>query len=121
MYTPAHKQCDTSKAPGQVVHPIPEQYLHQYIERKTESRGELGGYAPKEALCMCKDRALSACPGEWEPGCDLGNNPDHVSIVEVVTTTKLTFEEWWSKGCYSKMGYNDVWAEIVWIAAQQNV
>lgn len=26
---------------------------------------------------MCKDRALSACPGEWEPGCDLGNNPAH--------------------------------------------
>ena len=27
-----------------------------------------------EPLCMCKDRALSACPGEWELGCDLGNN-----------------------------------------------
>ena len=26
---------------------------------------------------MCKDRALSACPGEWEPGCDLGNNAAH--------------------------------------------
>lgn len=21
-----------------------------------------------KALCMCKDRAASACPGEWEPG-----------------------------------------------------
>lgn len=27
-----------------------------------------------EPLCMCKDRPLSKCPGEWEPGCDLGNN-----------------------------------------------
>jgi hypothetical protein len=34
--------------------------------------------AGAEARCMCKDRALSACPGEWEPGCDLGNNPAHV-------------------------------------------
>ena len=33
--------------------------------------------AQQEPLCMCKDRALSACPGEWEPGCDLGNNPAH--------------------------------------------
>jgi len=39
---------------------------------------ELG--AASEARCMCKDRALSACPGEWEPGCDLGNNPAHVRV-----------------------------------------
>lgn len=25
-------------------------------------------------LCHCKDRLISECPGEWEPGCDLGNN-----------------------------------------------
>lgn len=30
---------------------------------------------PSKVLCMCKDRTLGACPGEWEPGCDLGNNP----------------------------------------------
>ena len=29
-------------------------------------------------MCLCKDRPLSACPGEWEPGCDLGNNPAFV-------------------------------------------
>ena len=34
--------------------------------------------AVSEARCICKDRALSACPGEWEPGCDLGNNVAHV-------------------------------------------
>jgi hypothetical protein len=28
-------------------------------------------------LCMCKQRLLSDCPGEWEPGCDLGNNEKH--------------------------------------------
>lgn len=31
-------------------------------------------------LCMCKDRLLSKCPGEWEPGCDLGNNPAFVAV-----------------------------------------
>ena len=38
--------------------------------------------AASEARCMCKDRALSACPGEWEPGCDLGNNPEHVRVYQ---------------------------------------
>lgn len=28
----------------------------------------------EQPLCQCKDRAASICPGEWEPGCDLGNN-----------------------------------------------
>lgn len=32
------------------------------------------------ARCMCKDRALTDCPGEWEPGCDLGNNAEHVRV-----------------------------------------
>lgn len=30
------------------------------------------------AVCACKDRPLAECPGEWEPGCDLGNNPKYV-------------------------------------------
>lgn len=30
------------------------------------------------AMCQCRDRQLSACPGEWEPGCDLGSNPAFV-------------------------------------------
>jgi hypothetical protein len=25
--------------------------------------------------CSCGDRHKDQCPGEWEPGCDLGNNP----------------------------------------------
>jgi hypothetical protein len=45
--------------------------------------GSNDGLGPgAEALCMCKDRALSACPGEWEPGCDLGNNQAHVSVYQ---------------------------------------
>jgi hypothetical protein len=36
--------------------------------------------APAEPLCMCKDRVLSKCPGEWEPGCDLGANEKYVQV-----------------------------------------
>lgn len=28
--------------------------------------------------CACKTRAASDCPGEWEPGCDLGANENFV-------------------------------------------
>lgn len=28
--------------------------------------------------CACNDRAASACPGEWEPGCDLGANEKYM-------------------------------------------
>ena len=31
----------------------------------------------QEPLCACKDRPASECPGEWEPGCDLGANPKY--------------------------------------------
>jgi hypothetical protein len=30
--------------------------------------------------CACGDRDKNDCPGEWEPGCDLGNNPAHVLV-----------------------------------------
>lgn len=33
-----------------------------------------------EPMCMCKDRSLDKCPGEWEPGCDLGNNEKFVRV-----------------------------------------
>lgn len=30
--------------------------------------------AGTEVLCTCGNRPKPQCPGEWEPGCDLGNN-----------------------------------------------
>lgn len=33
-----------------------------------------------EKLCPCKDRPASQCPGEWEPGCDLGANEKYVRV-----------------------------------------
>lgn len=40
-----------------------------------------------EARCMCGEMLLSACPGEWEPGCDLGNNPEHARPARAVLDT----------------------------------
>lgn len=33
-----------------------------------------------QSPCQCGDRAASECPGEWEPGCDLGANEAHVRV-----------------------------------------
>ncbi len=34
-------------------------------------------------LCSCGDRLKVACPGEWEPDCDLGNNPHYAKRVNL--------------------------------------
>lgn len=33
-----------------------------------------------EPRCGCGDRPLSECPGEWEPGCDLGSNERYAVV-----------------------------------------
>jgi hypothetical protein len=48
---------------------------------------------PAETLCACKDRPASQCPGQWEPGCDLGNNEKFVRVVEPPPRTPLTEEQ----------------------------
>ena len=40
--------------------------------------------APTAQQCQCKDRPADQCPGEWEPGCDLGANPAHVQVAQPV-------------------------------------
>lgn len=32
--------------------------------------------------CQCGDRPAAECPGEWEPGCDLGANEAHAKVHE---------------------------------------
>ena len=57
--------------------------------------------AGAEARCMCKDRALSACPGEWEPGCDLGNNPAHVRVANrAACEVDRDWLKCWRGACY---------------------
>jgi hypothetical protein len=36
-------------------------------------------------MCACNDRPASDCPGEWEPGCDLGNNEKFAAPADVST------------------------------------
>ena len=35
-----------------------------------------------EQKCPCGDRPADQCPGEWEPGCDLGANERYVKVAE---------------------------------------
>ena len=43
------------------------------------------------ALCACKDRPADKCPGEWEPGCDLGANEKHVAVQEAPNAQLMRF------------------------------
>ena len=45
-----------------------------------ELKGGLDESAQAPALCECKDRAASECPGTWEPGCDMGANEKFVQV-----------------------------------------
>ncbi len=38
--------------------------------------------AEQPEMCVCKYRPASECPGEWEPGCDLGANEKFVKVAE---------------------------------------
>lgn len=35
-----------------------------------------------EQKCSCGDRRADQCPGEWEPGCDLGANEKYAKVAE---------------------------------------
>lgn len=105
---PAHKQTDPAKKPGQIIHPLDVQCMDDTIEfteckfcgfmmespcgspppvmcsmmnehmlREQAERAKAIDEMVRD--CMCKDRPASQCPGEWEPGCDLGANEKFVT------------------------------------------
>jgi hypothetical protein len=41
--------------------------------------------------CPCGDRSAAECPGEWEPGCDLGNNPKYAKRVNLAEPVQEPF------------------------------
>jgi len=49
-------------------------YMHHEAEYR-KAITALKAALEQPELCSCGDRAKDQCPGEWEPGCDLGNNP----------------------------------------------
>ena len=66
---------------------IPSEEVRAAIDASSEARNALiaeverlaAQAAPtEETRCACNDRPATGCPGEWEPGCDLGNNPKYV-------------------------------------------
>jgi hypothetical protein len=48
--------------------------------------------------CSCGDRLKDQCPGEWELGCDLGNNP---AFARRVALEQPEQEPEWLTGCPS--------------------
>lgn len=46
------------------------------------------------AQCACKDRPADQCPGEWEPGCDMGANELHAAPAPT-PVARLTLPEGW--------------------------
>lgn len=55
--------------------------LNGQIERQAavlrQQREQIAELEADAKLCPCKDRTATDCPGEWEPGCDLGANAAH--------------------------------------------
>lgn len=50
-------------------------------ERENEAMEALRA-ALAEQKCPCGDRPADQCPGEWEPGCDLGANEKYAKVAE---------------------------------------
>lgn len=44
---------------------------------------------PILTACACGARDADECPGSWEPGCDLGNNAEHVRRVDSETKAQI--------------------------------
>ena len=46
-----------------------------------------------EQKCSCGDRPADQCPGEWEPGCDLGANEKHAKVAEQAQPVAWTVKD----------------------------
>lgn len=62
---------------------VAEQAPHSDVMAHADAITKLrAALAQPAAMCACKDRPASDCPGEWEPGCDLGANAAHVVVAQ---------------------------------------
>jgi len=52
--------------------------LDKQEEEPVTGNVSIGTPTEQPERCSCGDRPKDQCPGEWEPGCDLGNNPKYV-------------------------------------------
>lgn len=53
--------------------------MHSPYYKQTDPAKQAGQIVPK---CDCGDRTAYKCPGTWEPGCDMGNNPKHARVYQ---------------------------------------
>jgi hypothetical protein len=72
--------------------------------------------------CSCGDRLKDQCPGEWEPGCDLGNNPAFARRValeqpEQEPLTREEVDQIWE----SERAFSDIYAITRAIEAAHNI
>lgn len=73
---PAHKQTDPAKYPGQITN-------HDMMDDMGQFAAAAHPLAGMGTLrCACGDREAAACPGQWEPGCDLGANEKYVKVID---------------------------------------
>lgn len=56
--------------------------------------------------CSCGDCPAADCPGEWEPGCDLGANPAHVVAVQPAASSQPVA---WIEGPHGAIRMNLLW------------
>lgn len=54
------------------------QMFNGLTEKETRNNYSVSGLSKKN--CSCGDRYSEKCPGEWEPGCDLGCNEQYVRV-----------------------------------------
>jgi hypothetical protein len=79
---------ESSDFSGQAGYEFALMLARRYAERGPDSQMRcvvhtlLTRIVAEPALCHCKDRPADQCPGEWEPGCDLGNNEKHIRVAE---------------------------------------
>lgn len=64
----------TVATPAQVPVVVPGGVEHEALTIREATLDEL---VAMQTVCVCGDRLKAMCPGEWEPGCDLGNNEKH--------------------------------------------
>ena len=68
--------------------------LEQPCTYRCEAWPECGCAALEQPeQCACGDRPKDQCPGEWEPGCDLGNNSKYARRVPLEHSEQATVKE----------------------------
>lgn len=78
-----------SKRTGESVYPTDGGGLHELLSKFVDHIATL----ERPEQCSCGDRHKDQCPGEWEPGCDLGSNPRYARRVPLEQPEQAALEQ----------------------------